>query len=578
MHQHREGGGADLFYTSVRYHSSVSDGRGAAPAVVALDTHGKVTLWPGAYDSREPVELACAEAGAVFTAIAISPDGTTIAAATSMGMVVVWAAGGNGFSVAKQWQAHAAGVFSLSFGPASASASMVSATSAGEMKVWDPAGWACRQTVSFKADTYDRVATTAENEVLFLASSKSPSLVACHMGKSGLLDHAAKCNIGQPVLSFTAETDADSISIFGVQTSAIQQFNIATENCLPPPGLVSEPEPVPAPAPAPTPTPSPQNGTGAGLLSPRMVTSATKPAAVPAAGTADSAEVMAAMAKLAGSIDDTQKQVGEAMAAVSARVDAGFQQFIAAQAKQQAKQQAEREQQNAALKKQILDGVAPVLRKELKETLPPMLKKGLQEVASQVIVPAMQQSAHESSSGVAAAVAGDLQGSMQDAFRAEIISSVLPALEGAIQQAFVTVNNMLDQGLTACLKEPVEASLLQMQVTVQNIASSAPQAQSQSAGSASTEGDAPVPAPDPKAVIESLLQVRSQCLLRHCGIPHNYNCMHMLTIVEMRCAVAKPLWRYLSVLRLVGCYATPRHRARIMSKRSLKLSALAVCH
>jgi hypothetical protein len=499
MHPDREEVGEDLFYTSVRYHPSVNDGRGAAPVVVALDTHGKVALWPGAYESREPVELACAEE-AVFTAIAISPDGTTIAAATSEGMVVVWSAGAAGFAVAKQWKAHSASVFSLSFGPASASVSMISVTSSGEMKVWDPS-WNCRQTVSFKADTYDRVATTCANEVLFLASSKSPSLVACHVGKSGLLDHAAKCNIGQPVLSFTAETDADSVGVFGVQTSAIQQFTIATENCLPPPGLVPEPAPAPAPVPAPT----PQASSADGLLSPSMVKGPTAqpaaaPAPVPASGL-ESAEIAAAMAKLASGIDNTHQQVGQAMAAVSQRVDAGFQQLIAAQAKQQAKQQAEREQQNAVLKQQILEGIAPVIRKELKSALPPLLKNSMQEVASQVILPAIQQSARDSTKGMAV----DLQGPMQDSFRAGIISSVLPALEGAIQQAFTTVNDTLEQGLTTCLKEPVEASLQEMQATVQNIASST--AQFQSAQSGSTEGEAPVPAPDPKVVIDSLLQV-----------------------------------------------------------------------
>ena len=507
MHPDREEGDADLFYTSVRYHPSVNDGRGAAPVVVALDTRGKVALWHGAYESREPVELACAEEGAVFTAIAISPDGTTIAAATSEGMVVVWNAGAAGFAVAKQWKAHSASVFSLTFGPASASVSMISATSAGEMKVWDPS-WNCRQTVSFTADTYDRVATTCANEVLFLASSKSSSLVACHVGKSGLLDHAAKCNIGQPVLSFTAETDADSIGIFGVQTSAIQQFTIATENCLPPPGLVPEPAPAPAPEPANAPSSAPQASTGGGLLSPNMVKgTAARPvaaaAAAPASGV-ESAEIAAAMARLASGIDETQNQVGQAMAAVSARVDAGFQQFIAAHAKQQAKQQAEREQQNAALKQQILEGIAPVIRKELKSALPPLIKSSMQEVTSQVILPAIQQSARDSTGSVATAVVGNLQGPMQDSVRAGIISAVLPALEGAIQQAFATVNDTLEQGLTTCLKEPVEVSLQQIQTTVQRIASSSPY--SQSAGSGSTEGEAA--APDPKAVIDSLLQVR----------------------------------------------------------------------
>ena len=102
-------------------------------------------------------------------------------------------------------------------------------------------------------------------------------------------------------------------------------------------------------------------------------------------------------------------------------------------------QQAERQQQNAALKQQILEGIAPVIRKELKSALPPLLKNSMQEVASQVILPAIQKSSSDSAGGVATAVAGNLQGPMQDAFRAGIISSVLPALEGAIQQATVAV-------------------------------------------------------------------------------------------------------------------------------------------
>ena len=481
MHPNREQGGEDLFYTSVRYHAAVQDGRGAAPAVVALDTSGKVTLWPGAYQSTAPVELTCAEEGAVFTAISISPGGETIAAATSMGMVVVWAAGPNGFAVAKKWKAHASGVFSLSFGPASAKQSMISASSgAGELKVWDAASWACLQTVSVKADTYDRVAVTAENSVLFLASSKSSSLVACHVGKYGLLDHATKCNIGQQILSFTAETDADSINLFGVQTSAIQQFTIASENCRPPPGLVSEPEPARAPAPAPAPARQPAAAAARPASAP--------PAAVATAGGASSPEVMAA-------IQDSQQKMVEAMVAVSARVDAGFQQF----AKQQAAAAKQQQQANAALKKQILEGVAPVLRKELQATLPSLLKSRLQEAVSQAILPAMQKSASDS----AATIAGGLQNPMQDAFRAGIIESVLPALEGAIQQAFVAVNETLDQGLTTCLKEPVETHLQQLQSM---LASSMAKAESASALAAPVPEAAPLPPPDPKEVIESLLQ------------------------------------------------------------------------
>ena len=518
MPPRREQGGDDLFFTSIRYHPSMKakEGRGG---VVALDTHGKVTFWPGAHECREPVELQGA-GEAVFTAINISPAGDTIAAATSSGEVVVWSASGLG--VEKQWQAHAGSVFSLTFGPATSQPSLITAcTATGELKAWD-ATWSCRQTVALKADTYDRVATTAGGEIIFLASSKSASLLACHVGKSGLLDHATKCNIGQPVLSFTAETDAESVGVFGVQTSAIQQFTLATDNCRPPPGLVPEPAPAPAPT-SPIKADTAASGGTPGLLSPRMVAGGasatrTSPPPAAAAGTApgvDSKEVMAAIGKLEGSIESTQQLVNDGIAGVSARVDAGFQQLIAAQAKQQSKLlsglQAERERQNAALKKQILDG--------LPAALTPVVKNAVKEQVQQLIVPAVQKAAAESADGVATSVAASMQSPMQDTFRAGIVrtrlilcgspsnyhtallqvDSVLPALETAIQKAFVTVNSTLEQGLTTCLREPVESSLQQLQESMQQVAPAEPSTQP------STE-EPPAPDPDPKAVIDSLLQ------------------------------------------------------------------------
>ena len=110
MHPRREQGGDDLFFTSIRYHPSMKakEGRGG---VVALDTHGKVTFWPGAHECREPVELQ--GAGRPCSPRSIR-GGRHHRGRTSSGEVVVWSA--SGLAVEKQWQAHAGSVFSLTFG------------------------------------------------------------------------------------------------------------------------------------------------------------------------------------------------------------------------------------------------------------------------------------------------------------------------------------------------------------------------------------------------------------------------------------------------------------------------------
>ena len=78
------------------------------------------------------------------------------------------------------------------------------------------------------------------------------------------------------------------------------------------------------------------------------------------------------------------------------------------------------------------------------------------------------------------------------------VDSVLPALETAIQKAFVTVNSTLEQGLTTCLREPVESSLVQLQESMRQVAPAEPSTQP------STE-EPPAPT-QTKAVIDSLLQ------------------------------------------------------------------------
>ena len=520
VHPHQQQG---RYFTSVQYRSACCDGRAdLSAAAVALDDAGNLTLWPGGHNSRQSVELASGETE--YTAVAFAPSGNFVAGASSS-TVTIWGSSHDGFAVRKTWQAHAAAVSGMHFGVSDSCLLLLSSSAeAGEIRVWDAESWECQQTVDLRDNSYDRTALVAGGEFFLVASSKSPSLLAFHLGEQGVLDYVTACKLGQPVLSFTAHMDAAAVGIFGVQASAIQQFTLQVEQCRPPHRSVADAGECHTPTMA-------NDGAGTapvGTESSRGNRDAATDAAMHAAARSDhravhgqtahdastNDQILQAIGRLGADVQSMQGAMAAAVASVSSRVEGEFQQLAATQVDVQLKQRAEHDRFCEQFKSQVHDALprvlAPVLRQELHaavSALETALAKQIDDTLGRVVAASVEKSTRASvercvtseSSGLTAAVIGGLQEPIRDALRATVVNALLPAVETSLQLAFVTVNTTIENGLTTCLKEPVESSLQYLRDAATN--------------AAPTEVAASVTEPDPKAVIEALIEVRhvSKC-------------------------------------------------------------------